>query len=115
AALVVVPLRIGGGSRIKILEALAMAKPVLATPIGAEGLGVEADRQLEIAAGAPAFALRAVELLGDGAQRRRLGEEGCAWVRRHHDWEQCARALEAAWWAAVRPEAELRIVAGGRA
>jgi sugar transferase (PEP-CTERM/EpsH1 system associated) len=73
AAIYVVPLRIGGGTRIKILEAMAMAKCVVSTTVGAEGLPVEAGRHLLVADTPAAFASAVVSLLKDDARRRRVG------------------------------------------
>lgn len=78
----VVPLRAGGGTRIKILEAFAHGLPVVTTPLGAEGLAVEDGTHLLVAADAEAFARRCVELmespaLADGLRdrARRLAAE----------------------------------------
>ena len=85
AAVVVVPLRAGGGTRLKIVEALSMARPVVSTTIGAEGLDLGADEIVR--ADEPAgFAARVVELLGDAEARRLLGRAGRAAVRERYDW-----------------------------
>jgi sugar transferase (PEP-CTERM/EpsH1 system associated) len=73
AAVYVVPLRIGGGTRIKILEAMAMAKCVVSTTVGAEGLPVEPGRHLLLADSPAAFASTVVSLLVNDARRRSLG------------------------------------------
>jgi sugar transferase (PEP-CTERM/EpsH1 system associated) len=73
AAIYVVPLRIGGGTRIKILEAMAMAKCVVSTTVGAEGLPVEAGRHLLVADTPATFASTVVSLLKDDARRRGVG------------------------------------------
>lgn len=72
ADVVVVPLRVGGGTRIKILEAFAHRVPVVATSIGAEGLDVEPGRHLELADDPDAIAQRCVALLTSPATRERL-------------------------------------------
>ena len=64
APLVVVPMRLGGGTRIKVLEALAHGKALVTTSIGAEGLSLARGEALEIADGADAFADACVRLLG---------------------------------------------------
>jgi glycosyltransferase involved in cell wall biosynthesis len=94
---VVVPLRIGGGSRIKILEALAMAKAVVSTTIGAEGLAVTDGLHLLLADAPSDFAARMVELLRSSAEHFRLGENGRKLVVERYSWDQMARALEWAW------------------
>ena len=86
AAVVVVPLRAGGGTRLKIVEALSMARPVVSTAIGAEGLDLAADREIVLADAPEEFAARVVALLGDGVARRRLGDAGRAAVRARYDW-----------------------------
>jgi polysaccharide biosynthesis protein PslH len=87
AALVVVPMRLGGGTRIKVLEALAHGKALVTTSIGAEGLSLTAGEALEIADGPEAFADACVRLLGDAAARRRLGESGRAQVLERYEWD----------------------------
>jgi glycosyltransferase involved in cell wall biosynthesis len=69
---VVVPLRAGGGTRIKILEAFALGRPVVSTPAGAEGLEVEAGRHLLIGADAAAFADQCAAAAAEPALRERL-------------------------------------------
>ncbi len=72
ADVVVVPLRVGGGTRIKILEAFAHRVPVVSTSIGAEGLDVEPGRHLELADDPAVIAQRCVALLASPAARERL-------------------------------------------
>ncbi len=96
-AVVVVPLRIGGGSRIKILEALAMGKAVVSTTIGAEGLAVSEGVHLRLADPPEEFAQRTVELLESPEQRARLGKWGRKLVEERYGWDQIAEALESAW------------------
>jgi len=74
AAVAVVPLRIGSGTRLKILEAGAMRKAMVSTSIGAEGLDFEAGKEILIADDPVAFARHVVELLRDPARRKSLGE-----------------------------------------
>jgi glycosyltransferase involved in cell wall biosynthesis len=73
ATVVVVPLRIGGGTRIKILEACATGKPVVSTTIGAEGLELTPGNQILLADEPEAFAQTTVDLLKDRARREELG------------------------------------------
>ena len=87
AALVVVPMRLGGGTRIKVLEALAHGKAVVTTSIGAEGLSLGGGDALEIVDGPDAFADACVRLLGDAGARRRLGENGRAQVLQRYEWD----------------------------
>lgn len=101
AAVMVAPLRVGGGSRIKILEALAMEKPVVATTIGAEGLDLVSGEHLLLADSPQALAASLLDLLRNPRTARELGRRGAALVRGQYSWEQSALALEAAWMATV--------------
>ncbi|MGA3315844.1 MAG: glycosyltransferase [Candidatus Korobacteraceae bacterium] len=74
AAVAVVPLRIGSGTRLKILEAGAMRKAMVSTSIGVEGLNFEAGKEILIADDPVTFARHVVELLHDSARRKTLGE-----------------------------------------
>lgn len=85
ATVVVVPLRIGGGTRLKIFEAMATGKAVVSTSIGAEGLEVKSGRDLVLADDAPTFAEAIALLLGDSALRRRY-EEAAAKLAAQFDW-----------------------------
>ncbi len=93
AALYVVPLRIGGGSRLKILEAMAMQKPVISTSIGAEGLRVSDKENILLYEDAPTFAEGVIRLLQDEEEQRRLAAAGRALVEREYGWEQLGRRL----------------------
>jgi glycosyltransferase involved in cell wall biosynthesis len=73
AAVCIVPLRIGSGTRLKILEAAAMAKPVVSTRIGAEGLNFVDGEEIVLADEPRAFARAIVALLADPARRRTMG------------------------------------------
>ncbi|MEP6692660.1 MAG: glycosyltransferase [Gemmatimonadaceae bacterium] len=86
AALFVVPLRIGGGTRLKIFEAMAMEKPIVSTTIGAEGLPVIDGEHLRIADDPDAFAGAVVELLRDAERARSLGDAAAALVRAEYGW-----------------------------
>lgn len=74
AAVCVVPLRIASGTRLKILEAAAMAKPVVSTRLGAEGLDFVAGEEIILADEPHAFACAVARLLGDAGARRALGQ-----------------------------------------
>src|SRR5262249_25780924 len=91
AAVVVVPLLVGGGTRIKIFEALAMAKAVVSTTIGAEGLPVTSGEHLLLADGADAFADAVLQLLDDVKLRTRLGQTASRLVQAHYSTEVAAR------------------------
>lgn len=74
AAVCVVPLRIGSGTRLKILEAAAMAKPVVSTHLGAEGLDFENGEEILLADDPNAFARAVADLLADADRRRAIGQ-----------------------------------------
>ena len=90
ATVVIVPLRIGGGTRLKIFEAMAMAKAMVSTSIGAEGLDVTPGRDLLIADDAASFAASILQLLRDPALRRTC-EQNAAALAARYDWSQIAR------------------------
>jgi len=77
----IVPLRMGGGIRIKILEALAQGLPVVTTSVGCEGIGAEPGRHLLIGDTAADFADSVTKLLLEPALRNKLGGEGRDYVR----------------------------------
>jgi polysaccharide biosynthesis protein PslH len=93
AAVYVCPLRIGGGTRLKILDAWAMGKAVVSTPIGAEGLGAVSGREIELAATAEEFAARILHLLGDPGRRTALGAAGRRRVVEEFAWPRVASPL----------------------
>lgn len=86
AALFVAPLRMGSGTRLKILQAMAAGCAVLSTSIGAAGLNLAVRGELEIADDADAFARAAAALLQDDARRSQLGARAMAAVGEHYDW-----------------------------
>jgi glycosyltransferase involved in cell wall biosynthesis len=87
---VIVPLRVGGGTRIKIPEAMAMAKAVITTPIGAEGLPFQDGREICIAR-PENFARMVLELLGDSERRSSMGAAARRVVAANYSWENVAR------------------------
>lgn len=89
----VVPLRVGGGSRLKILQALALEKAVVSTTVGAEGLELTAGEHLVIADEAEAFARETVALLRDGERRKALGSAGRRAVVERYDWRAITAPL----------------------
>ena len=93
-AVSIVPLRIGGGTRLKIFEALAMGKAVVSTTIGAEGLPLTPDRHYGRADAPGAFAGAIAALLTDDRRRLAMGEAGRTLVERHYSWPQVASTFE---------------------
>lgn len=90
-AVCIVPLRIGSGTRLKIFEAMAMAKAVVSTTIGAEGLPVRDGTDLLLADSPDNFAQSVVRLLQDPAERRKLGRAARELVETKYSWAWVAR------------------------
>lgn len=86
-AVFVVPIRIGGGTRMKIFEAMAMGRPVVSTQIGAEGLPVTSGANCFIEDDPEAFAERTASLLADAPLRARLGQAAHRFVAERFSWQ----------------------------
>ena len=97
AAVVVVPLRMGGGTRIKILEAMALGKPIVSTSIGAENLGVVPEQHLLLADTPLAFIEKTVFLLENSDLGRKIGQTAREFVEANYSWRICARRLNEIW------------------
>ncbi len=95
AAVYVAPLRIGGGTRLKLLEAMAMERAVVATRLGAEGYEVRDGQELLLADDAETFAAAVVALLRDPARRAVIGRAARRFVEDHYDWSVLAPRVEA--------------------
>jgi glycosyltransferase involved in cell wall biosynthesis len=93
AAAVVVPLRVGGGTRLKIFEAMATGKAVVSTTIGAEGLDVHHGQDILLADDAESFADSIISLLNDEARRKSF-ERAAAQLAAQYDWVVVARRFE---------------------
>ncbi len=87
AAVCVAPIRQGGGTRLKILEAMALGTPVVSTSKGAEGLDAASGEHLLIAGDPDLFARQVIELLGDPALRQRLAASARRLVEERYDWQ----------------------------
>ena len=94
SAVYVVPLRVGGGTRLKIFEALAMAKAVVSTTVGAEGLPLVSGKHFLRADDPDGFARAVVSLLRDPARRRALGAAGRRLVEERYSWVKVAGEFE---------------------
>jgi glycosyltransferase involved in cell wall biosynthesis len=101
AGVYIVPIRIGGGTRLKIFEAMGMARAVVSTTVGAEGLPVSDGRDIVIADTAPAFAEAVVTLMRDPARRVQLEGAARNLVVTRYDWSAVAGQLEDALTAAA--------------
>jgi glycosyltransferase involved in cell wall biosynthesis len=93
ADIVIVPLRIGSGTRLKILEAMAMSKPVVSTSIGCEGLDVTSGENIVIADAPEDFANAVLKLMNDSQERTRIAESGRKLVEEKYSWEFIERNL----------------------
>ena len=89
----IVPLRIGGGTRLKIFEAMAMSKAVVSTSVGAEGLPVRSGENILLADTPNDFAHSVVSLLRDPNQRKRLGTSARALVQEKYSWSKVAESF----------------------
>jgi len=94
SALFVCPMRKGAGIKNKILQAWAMAKPVIATSIAVAGLHADVGRNILVANNPDEFADLTLRLLDDPERRRSLGQEGRATVLQHHSWDRQVNLLE---------------------
>ena len=91
----IVPLRIGGGTRLKIYEAMAAGCPVVSTTIGAEGLSVSHPQEIRLADTPEQFAQECVRLLQAEAERNCLAETAYRLVRERFSWDMMAAEFEA--------------------
>jgi glycosyltransferase involved in cell wall biosynthesis len=90
----IVPLSVGGGTRIKIFEAMAMGVPVVSTAVGAEGLPVTEGTDILIGDAPDAFAQRVGVLLGDAAQAHAIGRAGQKLVAERFSWDTAIRQFD---------------------
>jgi polysaccharide biosynthesis protein PslH len=95
AEVVAVPIRMGGGTRLKVVEALSMAKPMVSTSIGCEGLAVRDREHLLIADDTETFARQILELFDDAELQRRLGLAGRTLAEQSYSWHLAGERLEA--------------------
>ncbi|UCG12687.1 MAG: glycosyltransferase, partial [Deltaproteobacteria bacterium] len=93
SALYIIPLRIGGGTRIKAYEAMAMGKAIVSTSIGTEGLPVSDGENLVLADSAETFADAVVGLLKNSESRRAIEKAAREYVEKHVSWEKAAEAF----------------------
>jgi glycosyltransferase involved in cell wall biosynthesis len=90
AAAYVIPLRIGGGTRLKVYEAMAMERPLISTSVGAEGLPLSDGEELLLADTPDDFAAAVVRVLRDRSLAQRLGARAAATVRERFGWDRVA-------------------------
>lgn len=90
----IVPIRIGGGTRMKIYEAMAMGKPVISTSVGAEGLSVQNQKNIIIEDEAEELAGKIVYLFDKKEDRERMGGKASAHVRENFSWKKVTEEFE---------------------
>lgn len=95
ATVYVAPLRVGGGTRLKLLEAMAMGKPIVATRVGAEGFPVVNGRELLLADEPAQFAEAVLALLNQPTRQAEIGQMGRIFAYAHYGWDQIVPQLEA--------------------
>jgi glycosyltransferase involved in cell wall biosynthesis len=96
AAVYVVPLRSGGGTRLKVLEAMAMHCPIVSTTMGCDGFPVVSGREVILADEPESFAQEVIDLLLDSGRRHELGQTGFEFAATYYDWSVIVPLLEAA-------------------
>ncbi len=94
ASVYIVPLRMGGGTRLKVLEALSLQAPIVSTTLGAEGFEVISGEHLLLADEAAAFARSVVELIDDRVKAQALGTTGRSFAVQHYDWRSIVPKFE---------------------
>ena len=94
SAVSIVPLRIGGGTRLKIYESMAARVPVVSTRVGAEGLEIHPMEDIRIADSPADFAAACLDLLSDASLRRRQAAAAWEMVAAGFSWEHVARCFE---------------------
>ena len=91
--MVVVPLRIGGGTRLKVLEAMALGKAVVSTTLGAEGIDAQHERDILIADDAVGLAHQIARVLSDQTMAQRLGDRARSLVVQRYSWRSSVDRL----------------------
>jgi glycosyltransferase involved in cell wall biosynthesis len=94
ASVVVVPLRLGGGTRLKIVEAMAMGKAIVSTTLGAEGIDARPPRDLLLEDDPAAFAAAVNGLLADPDRATRIGQAARQLAVQRYSWKEAASELE---------------------
>jgi glycosyltransferase involved in cell wall biosynthesis len=97
ASIYVCPIRVGGGTRLKVLDALAMGRPLVSSDIGVEGLGLSEGEHYLRANSTAELIAQVRRLESDAELGNRLRTAGRAFVERHYGWDGIARRLESAY------------------
>ncbi|WP_281560883.1 glycosyltransferase [Thalassomonas sp. RHCl1] len=93
AAVYILPIRVGSGTRLKLLEAMAMGKAIVSTSVGAEGVNLNADENIIYADDASAFARGIIALLTDSEKNNRFGHSARELATSKYDWDIIANKL----------------------
>ncbi|MBV8808432.1 MAG: glycosyltransferase, partial [Acidobacteriaceae bacterium] len=94
SAISIVPLRVGGGTRLKIFEAMAAGTPVVSTTVGAEGLPVRHGDNIRLADTSADFAAECLNLLENEPVRQTTAANGLELIRARFSWEEATRRFE---------------------
>lgn len=97
ADMLLAPIRVGGGTKYKILEAMAASVPVVTTPVGAQGLDVAHGRELMIADSAAGFIESVAKVIEDDAFRASLQGAARKKIETDYSWDTIAARLEKVW------------------
>jgi glycosyltransferase involved in cell wall biosynthesis len=84
----------GTGIKNKVLEAMALGRPVVTTPFGTQGISITPGVQLSVEMSAEGFAARVIELLGSPELRQTMGHAARDFVARHHSWAGVTDAID---------------------
>jgi len=95
ATVVTVPIRMGGGTRLKVVEALAMGKSVVSTSVGCEGVAVRDREHLLIADDPASFAAAILDVIASRELRAELGRSARALAEREYSWDVAGDRIEA--------------------
>jgi polysaccharide biosynthesis protein PslH len=112
AALAVAPLRFGGGSNVRVLEAMALGRPVVATSVAINGIDAVSGRELFVADDAAGLAAATLRVLGDRELATQLGRSGRDLIERRYDWDLIAAQLDRFLRGLVAPHRLYRLAFG---
>lgn len=101
ADLLLAPIRVGGGTSYKILEAMASGLPVVTTTLGIEGIEAKNGQEVVVKNKGSELAQATVELLRDGGKRKKIGQNAQKLVSEKYDWQKISQKLEKVWQEAV--------------
>jgi glycosyltransferase involved in cell wall biosynthesis len=94
AAVVAVPVRMGGGTRLKVVEGLSMERPMVSTTLGCEGIDVRHEQHLLVADTAEAFASEIARVFEDPGLALKLGQAGRQLMEDEYSWDSAGERLE---------------------